>query len=356
VTSSTDVPTTITMPSRKPSGMTIDTAHTPHPVPPVTPRERLEPRPLPANIVSVQPGGGACYRLELAWGRWRRWWLRTFRRGYVHRMADCRTGDAAGAPHDVLDPRDLKYCRNLCTARWAPGDDPFAWRGHLRLARWGLAELVFMGTPLALAAAILSLTPAWWLAPAPAVVLGWLFWFFRDPARRVPGDTGAIVAPADGTVAEVVRVEHEPFLEGPAVRIGIFLSIFNVHINRAPEDCRAIELRYLPGKFLNALRPDSARENECVWIALEQAAAPYRRFVVRQIAGAIARRIVCQIRPGESLARGEKFGMIKLGSRTELLLPDEPGLVVAVTVGQRIQAGSTIVARYGGAAQHSSEA
>src|SRR5581483_10792418 len=100
---------------------------------------RAEPDPLPPNVTSVQPGGGVCYSIELAWGRWRRWWLRTFRPAYVRRMAEKMEGSAEGAPHEVLDPRDLKYCRNLCTAAWK--DDPFARRGRIGFARWGLAEL-----------------------------------------------------------------------------------------------------------------------------------------------------------------------------------------------------------------------
>ncbi len=109
---------------------------------------RAEPQPLPENFVSVQPGGGVCYRIELAWGRWRRWWLKQFRPGYVRRMAALRRGDPAGAPHEILDPRDLKYCRNRCACDWDPADDPFRWRDRLPFARWGLAELQLMGWPL----------------------------------------------------------------------------------------------------------------------------------------------------------------------------------------------------------------
>ena len=86
------------------------------------------PQPLPDNIRSVQPGGGVCYRVELAWGRWRRWWLTHFRPGYVRVMAARRQGDCRGAPHEILDPRDLKYCRNVCDCSWAEADDPFRWR------------------------------------------------------------------------------------------------------------------------------------------------------------------------------------------------------------------------------------
>jgi phosphatidylserine decarboxylase len=130
------------------------------------------------------------------------------------------------------------------------------------------------------------------------------------------------------------------------VTIGIFLSVFNVHVNRSPVSARVIGLSYRPGKFLNALRPASARENEQLAVRLEEQAFPYRRMIVRQIAGAIARRIVCWLKPGEELACGELFGMIKLGSRTELVLPREPGLQLEVRVGQKVRGGSSILARY----------
>ena len=130
------------------------------------------------------------------------------------------------------------------------------------------------------------------------------------------------------------------------MRIGIFLSIFNVHINRSPAKARAIEFRYSPGEFLNALNPESLIRNENLWIGMQEEAPPFRPLAVRQIAGLIARRIVCQLRPGEVIDRGAKFGMIKLGSRTELIMPDEPGLEVLVDVGQGVTGGVTVVARY----------
>jgi phosphatidylserine decarboxylase len=107
-----------------------------------------------------------------------------------------------------------------------------------------------------------------------------------------------------------------------------------------------IGLTYRRGKFLNALRAASARENEQLAVRLQELVPPYRRIVVRQIAGAIARRIVCWLKPGDELARGELFGMIKLGSRTELVIPREPGLKVAVRVGDRVRGGASIIARY----------
>ncbi len=307
---------------------------------------RAEPQPLPENFVSVQPGGGVCYRIELAWGRWRRWWLTHFRPGYVRRMAALRKGDPAGTPHEILDPRNLKFCRNRCSCYWEEADDPFRWRGRLGLARWGLAELQLMGWPLLALTVLLALTPYGYAAILPAAVLCLVVSFFRDPPRRVPDGPGLLVAPADGKVVEITRLDHDEFIGGPAVRIGIFLSIFNVHLNRAPWASRVIALRYSPGGFLNATRAESAIRNENTWIGLEEDQPPHRRLIVRQISGAIARRIVCDLRPGQLLERGEKFGMIKLGSRTELILPDTDDLQIEVEIGRKMTAGTTVVARY----------
>jgi phosphatidylserine decarboxylase len=302
--------------------------------------------PLPANITSVQPGGGICYRIELAWGQWRRWYLRAFRANYVRQMAATRRGDVSGAPHEILDPRDLKYCRNLCTAAWDEAHDRFAWRERLPFARWGLAELQIMAYPLIVATIFLAVS-SWWPVAIPlAVLLALVVYFFRDPARRVPQGVGLMVSPADGRIAEITEIEADPFIGGPAVRIGIFLSIFNVHLNRVPCASRVLSLQYVPGKFLNALKPESARENESMRIGLEESGPARRRLVVRQITGQFARRIVCSLRPGEALARGQKFGMIKLGSRTELILPAADGLEIVAEVGQKVLAGTSILARY----------
>ena len=312
------------------------------------PIERLSPVPLPENLNSVQPGGGVCMSLELAWGRCRRWWLRTFRRGYVRRMAEKRQGSTDGAPHDVLDPRDLKFCRNQCTASWNAADDPFSWRERIPLARWGLAEVQIGGWPLLALTIAAALLPGAYAAIAivPGVVLSWWLWFYRDPHRVVPQDAGLLVSPADGKLVEITELDHHDFVGGPAVRIGIFLSIFNVHINRAPCRSRVIKLHYSPGLFLNALDPESAIKNENLWIGFEEEAAPHRKIVVRQIAGLLARRIVCGLRPDEVIERGVKFGMIKLGSRTEMIIPAEAGLSIEAGIGQKLSPGSTILARY----------
>ncbi len=203
-----------------------------------------------------------------------------------------------------------------------------------------------MGYPLLAGTVALAMTRYWPLAMPLGVVLVLIVYFFRDPPRRIPQEPGLMVSPADGKVVEIEQVEHDDFVGGPAVRIGLFLSIFNVHLNRVPCDARVLSLRYAPGKFLSALRPESARENEAMWIGLEDTSPSRRRLVVRQIAGQFARRIVCGLRPGETLARGQQFGMIKLGSRTELILPATGGLEIVTRIGEHVAAGTSVLARY----------
>ena len=222
-----------------------------------------------------------------------------------------------------------------------------AWFKRLPLACWGWRELNLYGWPLLAVTIGLALwdSPWRWLAVIPGVLLALLLYFFRDPPRRIPDAPEAIVAPADGTVVDVTPLAHYAFVDGPAVRIGIFLSIFNVHINRAPIAGRVVEMHYKPGLFLNALRPESAERNESMWIGFEETSAPRRRFAVRQISGLLARRIVCPLVPGQTVPRGEKFGMIKLGSRTELILPLQ-AVEVTVKLGDKVHAGSDVVARW----------
>jgi len=213
-------------------------------------------------------------------------------------------------------------------------------------APWGLWELNLFSWPLlAVIAGLLWLGGFWqWLAIGPVVLLVLIVYFFRDPPRRITSDTAAIVAPADGKIVDVTPLDHYEFIGGPAIRIGIFLSIFNVHINRAPCDGKVVELNYKPGEFLNAMRPDSAQRNESMWIGFESLGSPSRRFAVRQISGMFARRIVCMLQPGQTVTRGGKFGMIKLGSRTELILP--AAVKIEVAIGDKIHAGSDVVARW----------
>jgi len=311
---------------------------------------------MDAQLTDIQPGGGIVIHLEKAWGGVRRCWLKTFRRGYVARMAASRKGDFNPCPHEVLDPRDLKFYRNQGGWYWDLKDDPFAWRDRLPFARVGLAELFLMcGSTTAAALGL-----AWWanqsigavkvvailLAATCAVICGLIAWFFRNPRRISPPGPGLVVSPADGKIVDIEEIAFDDYIGGRAKKIGIFLSIFNVHINRAPVAGRVVGLRYRPGKYLNALRPESARENEQLAIMLEENQAPFRGMIVRQITGAIARRIVCWSKPGDELERGAQIGMIKLGSRTELVLPVEECLEIRVRLGDNVKAGTSVLAAY----------
>jgi phosphatidylserine decarboxylase len=188
-----------------------------------------------------------------------------------------------------------------------------------------------------------------------AVVFGflstWALWFFlllflctvaffRDPERTVPAESNVIVAAADGTVMDIVEVKENEVLKVKTRRVGIFLSIFDVHTNRTPIDGRVIYCRHRPGLFLDARRQDCSEKNESMMWAFEN---PRVTIVVRQIAGAVARRIVAWAKIGDELKKGERFGMIRFGSRTELYLPLDAE--VLVKTGDHVFGGSTVIAR-----------
>jgi phosphatidylserine decarboxylase len=305
---------------------------------------------VPVPITSVQPGGGLGMGLELAWGRLRRWYLRRFRPGYVARMAAKRQGDCPGCPHDVIDPRDLKYYRNVCGYWFRDEDDRFRWRGRLGLARIGWVEILCLSAFfLALKAAVILLFQGilWLYLPLSlAIFLVWVeaILFFRDPEREIPADPQALLSPADGTITDIGEVAEPDFPGGQAFRISIFLSIFNVHVNRIPRTGRVTALRYYPGGFLDARHPDCSRCNEQLWIDLEEAGTG-RPLRVKQIAGKIARRIVCWLRNGEEVQAGDRLGMIKFGSRTEVLLPAGEAIELCVKVGDKVEGGSSVLLR-----------
>jgi phosphatidylserine decarboxylase len=164
--------------------------------------------------------------------------------------------------------------------------------------------------------------------------------FFRDPEREVPSDPYVIVAPADGTVMDIIALDETEVLKGKTRRVGIFLSVFDVHTNRAPIDGRVVYRQRRPGLFVDARRADCSEKNESMTWAFEN---PRVTIVARQITGAIARRIVAWAQIGDELKKGERFGMIRFGSRTELYLP--LNAEVLVKVGDHVLGGSTIIAR-----------
>jgi phosphatidylserine decarboxylase len=179
-----------------------------------------------------------------------------------------------------------------------------------------------------------------------AAVLVWALAFFRDPRRRPPRDEALLVAPADGTITNVDTVA-DPATSGGMLQIGIFLSIFSVHINRAPCRVKVEKTTYRKGRYTNAMNPLAGKVNESNDLALRRVDDPKDCLLVRQVSGAIARRIVCAAKDGQELAQGEAFGMIKFGSRTELHVPnDGKNVECLVRVGDKVKAGETVLVRY----------
>lgn len=176
--------------------------------------------------------------------------------------------------------------------------------------------------------------PLW--AVIPFLLAFFLLWFFRDPERAIPQEPGALVSPADGKVTEVSLVNSE---NGKQTRISIFLSVFDVHVNRCPIAGVIQEVRYQRGKFLDARSPDCAAQNEQNIVTLE---GDGQRIVFKQIAGLLARRIVFTPKPGDHIERGERVGLIKFGSRTDVCFAAEAR--VNVKVGDRVRGGASILA------------
>ncbi len=224
----------------------------------------------------------------------------------------------------------------------------------MTLARDGLREIAIAGATVGLggvgaAWAALTVSPWWWVAAVPLlVVFAFVLAFFRDPDRTIPSESGLVVSGADGTVTEITRLDQYEGIDGPAVRIGVFLSLFDVHINRSPCAARVVQCDYQPGEFLDARHPECGQRNEAMTIRLEPTQPGARGpIIVRQIAGLVARRIICRVGPGDLLERGQRFGMIKFGSRTEVIMPDGPEVKVAVQLGDKVRGGSTILVRVG---------
>ena len=202
------------------------------------------------------------------------------------------------------------------------------------------------GYPLIFTALILTLLAflAGWTALG--IILGLIgiaiAGFFRDPERQAPLGEGLVVSPADGKVVNIAGVEGDPPFLGSATRVSIFLSPLDVHINRTPVEGKIAKITYQRGKFLAAYKEEASQRNE--QNALSIVDSKGRTLGVVQIAGVMARRIICRAKPGDQLARGERFGLIMFGSRTDTYLPE--GCQVAVTEGQRVKGGETVLARF----------
>ena len=179
-----------------------------------------------------------------------------------------------------------------------------------------------------------------------AIVLVWALSFFRDPNRQIPAEGNLLLAPADGKVTDIEVVKGSVCGSEKALRVGIFLSVFNVHINRAPCNGQVEKVTYKKGKYKNAMKPASGKVNESNDIAFIKTDGSGDKLMVRQISGAIARRIVCDAKPGTELKSGEKFGMIKFGSRTELYLPMRENAKCIVEIGDKVKAGESVIIKY----------
>jgi len=201
--------------------------------------------------------------------------------------------------------------------------------GYSFLAASGL--LIFLGWLL-----------SWgWLGVVGLAGLAFFGYFFRDPERDIPLEPGGVVAPADGKVILVDEVQEDRYLNGPALRIAIFMNVFDVHVNRAPVAGIITTAQHRDGCFKAAWREDACTFNEQMALVLE---AKGRQVLVVQIAGLLARRIVSYVQPGQHLEKGERLGMICFGSRVDLYLPPEAEILVKV--GDRVKAGSSIVAKW----------
>jgi phosphatidylserine decarboxylase len=213
-------------------------------------------------------------------------------------------------------------------------------------ASQGRGIIAAQGYPLILAGVVLillGLMGGWpWITVMGLVAAGFFAYFFRDPEREIPAEPGVIVSPADGLVVRVDEREENEFLHGPARYVAIFMNVFDVHVNRSPVAAVVKDMRHRPGEYKAASREDAARRNEQQALVLENTGG--RRLLVVQIAGLLARRIIPWVEPGQSLARGERLGLICFGSRVDLYLPGDSE--VHVKTGDRVKAGSSIIGRW----------
>jgi phosphatidylserine decarboxylase len=181
--------------------------------------------------------------------------------------------------------------------------------------------------------------PLWLLAFVLTLFVLWVAYFFRDPERSGQRGESLVISPADGRVIDITEVDEPAFLHGRAIRISVFMNVFNVHVNRYPVSGKVAYVHYNPGKFLNAAADKASLENEQSSIGVQ---AGRHRVLFRQIAGLIARRIVTYSREGDDAEQGERMGLIRFGSRVDVFVP--VGSVVRVKLGQRPQAGVTVLA------------
>ncbi len=219
----------------------------------------------------------------------------------------------------------------------------------LGLAPWGADELIIgtlacgtLGYSLFL---VLGQYASWAGYLGLLALIPWLIvlQFFRDPNREGPAGPGVMLSPADGTVTDIVEIEEPSYMQGKCTRIGIFLSPFNVHVNRSPCEAGVMYIDYRAGEFLPAYNPKAPERNESCSMGLLTPEGS--KFIVKQITGVLARRIICDSKIGDRLKAGERYGMIKFGSRTELYVPIEAGYELNVKLGDKVIGGETVLCR-----------
>lgn len=211
--------------------------------------------------------------------------------------------------------------------KFAKEGHPFIWGASLIAVAVGAAALHWQ-FPFLIGAAVTCLLLAVWVA-----------YFFRDPERTGPRGAGVVIAPADGKIVQVVEVDEPAFMHGRALKISIFMNVFSVHVNRYAVSGKVTYTHYNPGKFLNAAVDKASLENEMSSVGVETGA---HRVLMRQIAGLVARRIITYSRPGDTAEQGERFGLIRFGSRVDVYVPASS--TPRVRVGEHTAAGTTVIA------------
>lgn len=203
----------------------------------------------------------------------------------------------------------------------------------LKIAREGYPFIVFFF------ALTIAISFIWiWAALFAFIITIFMVYFFRDPERNIPDKKGIFVAPADGKVILIQRVKEDKYLNRETIEVSIFMSPFDVHVNRSPCDGKVRSIVYSPGRFLSAYKHEASLKNENITMVLE---TEYGDIMIRQVAGFLARRAVCRVNEGEFLKRGDRFGIIKFSSRVDLYLP--PNTLIMVEKGDKVRAGETII-------------
>lgn len=216
---------------------------------------------------------------------------------------------------------------------------------RLPIASYALKDVTLFTFTLSAGAVLSFLVGVSWAGIIFLLTLGFVWYFFRDPERSIMRNETRLLAPADGKVVEVSSVDEDGYLKGQATKISIFMSILDVHVNRMPCSGRVEFIDYRKGRFFDARTKEASLKNESNTIGL--ATDSGNKFLMKQIAGLVARRIVCPVNIGDRLEQGQRFGMVKFGSRVELFIPKSVDARIRVKEGQRVVAGLTVLAELG---------